>query len=254
MTVNSPDLLTYIYGLVSSLPPANYTRVITNMIDHIYIAILPRSAHAIIRKHFSLLVTQQQKAHDRRFHRSRTIPHIMSVYWDHAKEHLNLLAVLKCLRLVQDMKLYHLILKAWNTVSVALLQRVRNVQIIVETLVYNRTRIFKQLTKRPRNRYAVPKPYGTTLVQMYLYAHVTNTIPLRTLLPAHQCLLPINDGFPTNMIDVTFTKLINSAEVSSSVPLFFIRSIKYLTTQLNTYIISNVTCEPAHAFDNPSQN
>ena len=85
MDTESPELLTYTHGLVSSLPPANYTPATMNVIDQIYIGVLPRSAHALIRQHFSLFVTQQQRAHDRRFPRSRTTPYIMSVYWDHAK-------------------------------------------------------------------------------------------------------------------------------------------------------------------------
>ena len=80
MNEDSPELLIYTHGLVSSLPPANYTRASMNVIDHIYIGILPRSAHALIRQYFSHFVTQQQRSHDRRFPWSRTTPHIMSVY------------------------------------------------------------------------------------------------------------------------------------------------------------------------------
>ena len=42
-------LLMYTHGLVSSLPPANYSRETMNVINHIYIGILPRSIHATIR-------------------------------------------------------------------------------------------------------------------------------------------------------------------------------------------------------------
>ena len=58
MTSDSADLLTYTHGLVSSLPPANYSRASMNVIDHTYIGILPRSLHANIRKFFSAFVTQ----------------------------------------------------------------------------------------------------------------------------------------------------------------------------------------------------
>ena len=80
MDEDSPKRLPYTHGLVSSLPPANYTRAAINEIDHIYIGSLLRSAHALIRQHFSFFVTQQQRAHDCRFLRSRTTPHIMSIY------------------------------------------------------------------------------------------------------------------------------------------------------------------------------
>ena len=174
MTTESPELLTYTHGLVSSLPPANYTRATMNVIDHIYIGILPRSAHALIRQYFSLFVTNQQRAHDRRFPRSRTTPHIMSVYWDHAKDHPELLDALNCLRPAQDMKLYRLILKAWNKVSLALLQRARNVQTIIEALVYNRTRQGSKGRKKLRTPCAIPEPCGATLVQTLLHAHMKN--------------------------------------------------------------------------------
>ena len=80
LTTDSADLLTYTHGLVSSLTPLNYSRVSMNLIDHLYFGILPRSLHATIRKFFSAFVTQQQRAHGRRFPRSRTTPSIMSVY------------------------------------------------------------------------------------------------------------------------------------------------------------------------------
>ena len=131
INVDSLDLLTYTHGLVSLLPPVNYTQATMNVIDHIYIGILPRSVHTLIRQHFSLFVTQQQRDHDHQFPRSRTTPHIMSVYWDHAKEHSDLLAALNCLRPAQDMTLYRLIIKARNKVCVALLQRARSFQTIV---------------------------------------------------------------------------------------------------------------------------
>ena len=56
MTHDSADLLTYKHSLVSSLPPANYSRVFMNVIDHIYIGILPRSVHTTIWKFLALLL------------------------------------------------------------------------------------------------------------------------------------------------------------------------------------------------------
>lgn len=76
----------------------------------------------------------------------------MSVFWDHAKTHVKitpeLLVAMNCLRPAQNMNLYRLILKAWNEVSIALLQRARNVQTIVEALIVNHTRVSTQLKKR----------------------------------------------------------------------------------------------------------
>ena len=85
LTHDSADILTYAHGLVSSLPPANYSRTTMNVIDHIYIGILPRSMHTTIRVFFSTFAAQQQRAHDNRFPRSRTKPHTITVFWDYAK-------------------------------------------------------------------------------------------------------------------------------------------------------------------------
>ena len=96
----------------------------------------------------------------------------MSVYWDHVKDHPELLDALNCLRPAQDMKLYRLILKAWNKVSIALLQRARNVQTIIEALVYNRTRRSNTGRQQRRTPCAIPEPCGATLVQTLLHAHM----------------------------------------------------------------------------------
>ena len=105
-----------------------------NVIDHIYIVILPRSMHMTIRHFFSTFAAQQQRAHDNRFPRSRTKPHIITVFWDNAKAqsptHNELLDAMNYLRSSHDMKLYQLVAKAWNKVTISLLQRARNVQTI----------------------------------------------------------------------------------------------------------------------------
>lgn len=88
------------------------------------------SIHATVQRRFSKFVTQQQGAHERRFPPSRTILNIMNVYWDHAKTQPDLLEALNYFRPSQDMKLYRLILKVCNKVTIALLQCLRNVQTI----------------------------------------------------------------------------------------------------------------------------
>ena len=142
MTHDSADLLTYTHGLVSSLPPANYSRASMNVINHIYIGIIPRSLHATIPKLFSPFVTEQQCAHERRFP------------WDHVNTHAtktpDLLDAMNYFQSSQDMELYRLILKAWNKVSIALLQHVYNLQTIVEALVFKHARANTRLKKRAR--------------------------------------------------------------------------------------------------------
>ena len=55
MPLEWSDYLAYSHGLVSSLPPANYSHTSMNFIDHTYIGVLPRSTHTTIRRHFSAL-------------------------------------------------------------------------------------------------------------------------------------------------------------------------------------------------------
>ena len=59
MTPDSPYFMLYTHGLVSTLPPENYSRATMNIIDHPYIGILSWYSHTTIRHHFSKLVTQQ---------------------------------------------------------------------------------------------------------------------------------------------------------------------------------------------------
>ena len=93
-TLSSPDILTYTQGLVSTLPPANYSRATMNAIDHIYIDLLPRSIQTTINRYFSTCVIQQQRTHEQQSPRSQTTPHIMSIYWDHAMSRPEILIAL----------------------------------------------------------------------------------------------------------------------------------------------------------------
>ena len=137
-------LCLYSHGLVSTLPPANYSRATMNVIDHIYIGILTRTAHITINRFFCTFVQYQQRAHENAFPRLRTMPHIMRILWDRATAQSELLIALNNLNLHNNMKLYSLLSKAWARVKLALLQRERNVQTIFEALVYNRARSGKR--------------------------------------------------------------------------------------------------------------
>ena len=114
LTETSPDFCAYSHGLVSTLPPANYSRATMNVIDHIYIGILPPTVHIKIDRFFSSFVQHQQRAHETAFPRSRTTPHIMSIWWDRAKTQPDLLKALKNLNPPNNMKLYNLVSKAWK--------------------------------------------------------------------------------------------------------------------------------------------
>ena len=64
----------------------------------------------------------------------------MGVYWDATTSQPALLRTLHCLNPPNNMTLYRLISKAWNKILIALLQRARNLQTIIEALVYNLSR------------------------------------------------------------------------------------------------------------------
>ena len=130
----------------------------------------------LFRQFFSAFTAQQQRAHEHRFTRSRTTPHIISVFWDHDKAqsltHLALIDALNYLRPSHDTKLYQLLIKTWNKVTIAFLQCARNVKPIDEALSFNHTRSSKRHAKGTRAAYLIPEPCGLTLVQTILPAHL----------------------------------------------------------------------------------
>ena len=101
----------------------------------------------------------------------------MSLYWDHAISRPDLLRVLKCLHPANNMKLDKLIDNAWHKVSIALLQRARNIQTIIEAIVYNRSRPRKLRLTTRRSHIIILEPCGSTLLQPILHAHLDNPPP-----------------------------------------------------------------------------
>jgi len=168
MTPACSDYLAYSHGLVSSLPPVNYSRASMNFIDHTYIGVLPRSAHTTIRRSFSTFGQRQQRAHNNTFPRPATTSNIMNVYWDAAKTQPDLLRTLNCLNPPNNMKFYRLISKAWNKVLITLLQRARNIQTIIDALVFNHSRTESTRPDAHRVPATIPPPCGRNLVQTIL--------------------------------------------------------------------------------------
>ena len=96
----------------------------------------------------------------------------MSIMWDRATTQPKLLTALINLNPHNKMQLYGLVSKAWKRITLAFLQRARNVQTIVEALVYNRTRPSKRPDFSRPARPPIPEPCGPTLVQTILHAHL----------------------------------------------------------------------------------
>ena len=106
--------------------------------------------------------------------RSQKTPYIRSLYWDHTTSHPNLMRTLNYFHRANNMKLNNLVTKAWYNVTIFILQRARNVQTIIEVLVYNHSRSGKLRLTMRQLHVNVLEPCGITLVQTILYAHLTN--------------------------------------------------------------------------------
>ena len=99
----------------------------------------------------------------------------MSMYWDSAKTQPNLLRTLHCLNPPNNMKFYRLLYKAWNKVLIDLLQRVRNIQTIIDALIFNHSRTG---STRPDARHipaTIPPSCGRNFVQTILHQKVPRT-------------------------------------------------------------------------------
>ena len=91
-----------------------------------------------------------------------------------------MLIVLTNLNPVNSMKLYNFLSIAWSKVKLALLQRARNVQTNIETLVYTRAKSGKIIPQLWCSGTTIPEPCGPTLVHTILHAqlnHPPNALP-----------------------------------------------------------------------------
>ena len=156
-----------------------------NVIDHIYIGILPRTAHITINRFFSTFVQHQQRAHENAFPRSRTTPHIMSVMWDQATGQPEFLIALNSLNPHNNMTLYSLLSKAWIRIKLALLQRAQNVQTIVEALVYNRSRSGKRAHLARPTRPPLPETCGPLSSRLFSMSTSSAHPPRNHMLTRH---------------------------------------------------------------------
>ena len=108
-----------------------------------------------------------------------TTPNIMSVYWDAAKTQPALLRTLNCLNPPNNMQFYCLISKAWNKLLIALLQRARNIQTIIDAFVFNHSRTGSTRLDARRVPATIPPSCGRNLIQTILRRKVLRT-PLAT--------------------------------------------------------------------------
>ena len=98
----------------------------------------------------------------------------MSLYWDHAISQSDLLRAFYCLQPTNNMKLYKLFNNTWHTVTIALLQQARNIQTIIEALVYNRSRLGKLCPTARRSHITIPELCRFTLMQTIINVHLDN--------------------------------------------------------------------------------
>ena len=103
----------------------------------------------------------------------------MSVYWDATKTQPALLRTLNCLNPPNNMQFYCLISKAWNKLLIALLQRARNIQTIIDAFVFNHSRTGSTRLDARRVPAIIPPSCGRNLIQTILRRKVLRT-PLAT--------------------------------------------------------------------------
>ena len=112
-----------------------------NIIDHLYIEVLPPPLNTIILDNLTTFSQHQLTQHHNRFPSpsSTKSPTIMNVCHDKETTEPLLNYTLLAIDMPHDAKFHKLYTQAWINVTLALLQRSKNVQIIIDALIYNHT-------------------------------------------------------------------------------------------------------------------
>ena len=84
--------LAHTHNLVSTLPPNNYTRDSLNIIDHLYIGILPTTLHTSIKIYLTSVERHQLTTHHHYYHFPTTPTSIIALYHDKANTQQNIKA------------------------------------------------------------------------------------------------------------------------------------------------------------------
>ena len=129
--------LHHTYELVSNLPLNNYTRDSLNIIDNLYIDILPASLHTSIKTYLTSIAQHQLTTHHENYPVTKTPPNIITLYYDKAKHNRPLKHTLNALDISGKSTLAQRYHQAWNVVSISLLQRARNIQHTIHALIYH---------------------------------------------------------------------------------------------------------------------
>ena len=147
----------------------------------------------------------------------------MSIYWDHGSQP-GLLIALNYLLRTNDIKLYKLLSNTWTKDTIKLLQRARNIQTIIDTLVYNHSRSSKLYPKAQQLHHTIPESCGSKLVQTILHAHLDS--PPSYHLQITPDLTRRNSRYPTNMTGELYTQLQIYAEAPSLIVPYSIPSVR----------------------------
>ena len=110
-----------------------------NIIDHMYIGVLPPPIHHAIKANLLLFAQHQQQQHTHRYPQASLTraPSLMSVYHDKSTDEPLLRQALRTVDMPHDAKFHTLYTQAWSNVTLALLQRPKIVQLIIDALIYN---------------------------------------------------------------------------------------------------------------------
>ena len=133
-----------------------------------------------------------------------------------------------------------------HTVSIVLLQRVRNIQTIIEVLVYNYSRLGKLRPTAHRSHITIPEPCEPTLVQTILHAHLDN--PLTTPLTDKPTLATTKQPLPCEYDRLTLYASTNIHRGIIIGRALFCRVYKILIMRQDISAILSVLLNYAHAY------
>ena len=194
---NNPALLAYTYGLVTALPPNNYSCTTMNIIDHLYIGVLYPPLNTAILGNLATFTQHQLTQHYNRFSSpfSAKPPTIMNIYHDKATPEPLFNHALLAIDLLQDDKFRKLYIQAWTNVTLALFQRPKNVQLIIDALIYKHaSHYLSTRTIIPRDKPIKPVSHQ----KLFRWKTIMNNPPSRPLVQYHPLLTKSKGASPTS--------------------------------------------------------
>ena len=112
------DYIAHTHGLVSTLPPDNYTRASLNIPDLIFIGILTTALNATIKAYLTSIAHHQTTKNQCNYSSAKKTSNIITLYYDKAKLNLLLKNSLNALEISDKPTLSQLYYQAWKLISI----------------------------------------------------------------------------------------------------------------------------------------